>query len=300
MPISFTCPHCGLQTEVAEVHAGQTGPCAGCGRSITVPPLAGTPGYSTGGKNSGAIIVVVVLAVLGLLALFLCGGFLFLSVGRAPRMTPLVTLAETQMCSGNLRRIGMAMQMYHEVHGSFPPAYVADENGEPMHSWRVLLLPYLGEQDLYDQYNFDESWDSADNLALLEMRPDVYYCPQDWANEGSETSFAMIVGPGTVSDGPGTTMHEDVQDGLHDTILLVEVSGSGVKWTEPVDLNAAEIDFSINDGSGEGIRSDHVIGVNVLFCDGSVRMLGSENDPQQIKAMTTIAGGEGVDGVVEY
>ena len=48
--------------------------------------------------------------------------------------------------------------------GAFPAAYVADENGRPMHSWRVALLPFLEQSDLYSQYNFNEPWDSPENL----------------------------------------------------------------------------------------------------------------------------------------
>ena len=40
MPIHFTCPHCGLVTDVSDEYAGRTGPCAGCGRPISIPPLA--------------------------------------------------------------------------------------------------------------------------------------------------------------------------------------------------------------------------------------------------------------------
>ena len=46
MPILFTCPHCGLQTDVPEQYAGQSGPCAECGRQITVPPLGQPVGYA--------------------------------------------------------------------------------------------------------------------------------------------------------------------------------------------------------------------------------------------------------------
>ncbi len=48
MPISFTCPHCGRQTSVPEQYAGQSGPCAGCGQTITIPPLGGPPPPSLG------------------------------------------------------------------------------------------------------------------------------------------------------------------------------------------------------------------------------------------------------------
>ena len=43
MPIQFTCPNCGLQTKVSDEYAGKSGPCAGCGQTITVPPLGEAP-----------------------------------------------------------------------------------------------------------------------------------------------------------------------------------------------------------------------------------------------------------------
>ena len=46
MPMPFTCPHCGLQTNVPEEYAGQSGPCAGCGQRITIPPLTRPAGYA--------------------------------------------------------------------------------------------------------------------------------------------------------------------------------------------------------------------------------------------------------------
>lgn len=68
-----------------------------------------------------------------------------------------------QSCLCNLRQISIALQKYHETYGSFPPAYVCDQAGKPMHSWRVLILPYLGEEKLYAKYNISEPWDSPGN-----------------------------------------------------------------------------------------------------------------------------------------
>lgn len=44
MPILFTCPHCGRQTNVPDEYAGQSGPCAGCGLMISVPRRPGGGG----------------------------------------------------------------------------------------------------------------------------------------------------------------------------------------------------------------------------------------------------------------
>ena len=48
----------------------------------------------------------------------------------------------------NLKQIGLALLEYHQKYGSFPPAFVADANGKPLYSWRVLILPELGRPTL--------------------------------------------------------------------------------------------------------------------------------------------------------
>src|SRR5690349_21111160 len=72
--------------------------------------------------------------------------------------------AQRSSCNCNLKQIGLALHNYHDTYGSFPPAYVADAEGRPMHSWRVLILPFIDCNDLYKEYNFSEPWSSPDNL----------------------------------------------------------------------------------------------------------------------------------------
>ena len=62
----------------------------------------------------------------------------------------------------------MAVANYHETYGCFPPAYVADRDGKPMHSWRVLILPFLEQRELYNAYNFAEPWDGPNNRKLAD------------------------------------------------------------------------------------------------------------------------------------
>lgn len=300
MPISFTCPHCGARTDVADEYAGQTGPCAACGKTITVRPLAGTPRPGMPGQGSqAAIVVIILLVVAGVLALLVCGGALFWRSGRAmPAPQAPATMPapgpQVSTCTMTLKRIGLAMHNYHDVHKCFPPAYIPDKSGKPMHSWRVLLLPYMGQDALYKRYNLDEPWDSPNNLALANLIGEVYSCSDDPQVIPCQTSYVMIVGPGTISDGPTATKLADIKDGASRTIMVVEVSNSAIQWTEPRDLRAEDVTFAINDGTPQGIRSQHPGCANVLFCDGTVRTLRDTADPALIKAMTTIAGGEAV------
>jgi prepilin-type processing-associated H-X9-DG protein len=297
MPIAFTCPHCGAQTDVAEEYAGQSGPCVSCGKTITVPPLAGTPRSGMPGQGSQvAIVVILILVVAGVLALLVCGGAFFWArtsstIGPGPKVPT---------CVNNLKRIGLAMHNYHDVHKCFPPAYIPDKNGRPMHSWRVLLLPFMEQEGLYGQYNFDEPWDGPNNRRLADAISNVYYhCPADRRGDPSQTSYVMIVGPGTISDGPTARKIMDIVDGTSYTIMVVEVANSGIHWMEPRDLSVEEITFAINDGTRKGIRSVHPGSANILFCDGTVHTLGDSTDPALIKAMTTIASGEDAGGPLE-
>jgi len=313
MPVPFTCPHCGARTEVAEEYAGQTGPCARCGKTITVPPLAGTPGYTTPTKGSQVpLVVLLVVAFLGLL-LFFCGGFVFLAVRWVtPTGTPPVpavarpvpttppaavgtAVAVDQLCPNNLKRIGEAMAAYHGVHGCFPPACLADEEANPMHSWRVLLLPYLDCQELYDRYDFEEPWNGPSNGRLAAAMPEVYQCPADTDAGATETSYVMIVGPGAISDGTSCASLADIKDPAGVTLIVVETTASGIRWLEPKDLSAADVSFAINDGSPSGIRSNHPGCAHGLTADGSVLKLGRTGEPAGfVRALTTIAGGDEV------
>jgi hypothetical protein len=87
-------------------------------------------------------------------------------------------------CRSNLKNIALALHNYHEDHGSYPPAYIADENGRPMHSWRILLLPYIERGDLYKQYRFDEPWDGPNNRKLASQMPGLYRCAGHDYGEG--------------------------------------------------------------------------------------------------------------------
>src|SRR5678816_1789236 len=84
--------------------------------------------------------------------------------------------ARRSQCKNNLQQIGLALHNYHELCGSFPPAYFTDESGRPIHSWRVMILPQLDEMGLYSRYRWDEPWDGPNNSKLLSEMPAVYRC----------------------------------------------------------------------------------------------------------------------------
>jgi len=283
MPIPFVCPHCGLQTRVADQYAGLSGPCLGCGKTVTVPMVA--PGSRAAAQGSGVgVVVIVLIAVAALVGLLVCGGIaLMLPMGRTGGARE---AARRSQCTNNLKQIALALHNYHDVYKCFPPAVTTDKQGRPMHSWRVAILPFLEQKALYDRYNFNEPWDGPNNSVLANTAISVYHCPSDPDPSGTETSYVMIVGAGTIGGLPNEKVgFKDVTDGTSSTILVAEVVGAGIDWMEPRDLSIDEMSWALNDGSGKSISSNHPGGAMIALADGSVRFLANGIDPGTLRRL---------------
>lgn len=193
---------------------------------------------------------------------------------------------------GPLNQITIALHNYHDHFGSFPPAYIADETGKPMHSWRVLLLPYMEEQALHARYNFREPWNGPNNSKLAAEIPRMYHHYGD-SRGTTNTSYVVIVGAGTAFPGAKTTKLTDFKDGVENTILLAEISHSDICWMEPRDLDADTMSLAINDSTHPSISSSRPKGPYVTFADTlkgyHVKRSMAPND---LAALFTIAGGE--------
>ena len=199
-------------------------------------------------------------------------------------------------CKNNLKQIGLALRNYHDQYGCFPPAFVADELGRPMHSWRVLLLPYLDQAPLYKEYRFDEPWDGPNNRKLASTVLSIYCCPSEEVEKGSPeslyTSYVAVVGPETAWPGATSTRIKDFKDGTSNCLLIVESAHSGIHWMEPRDLHVLQMSSTINSAAGQGISSRHTGGAHALIADGAVRFLSENLSAETIRALLTIKGGE--------
>ncbi|HMF14410.1 MAG TPA: sigma-70 family RNA polymerase sigma factor, partial [Gemmataceae bacterium] len=96
----------------------------------------------------------------------------------------------------NLKQIALAMHNWHDTYGTFPAAATYRKDGKPLLSWRVALLPFLEQDNLYKQFRLDEPWDSAHNKKLLARMPEIYLVPGQEANNA--TFYQVFVGPSTM------------------------------------------------------------------------------------------------------
>jgi len=191
-----------------------------------------------------------------------------------------------RFCHDNLQQIMIALGDYHQAYGCFPPAYVADKSGRPMHSWRVLILPYLHRGSLYKQYSFNEPWDGPNNKKLLAARPGVYVCPSDKiASDPAATctSYVAVVGANAAWSGEKPRTAADVAP-LNRTVMLVEVADANVPWTEPRDLSLDSASTASHERTT--VSSEHLPSgfffhvpqakVHVAMPDGDVQFLPEE------------------------
>jgi hypothetical protein len=197
--------------------------------------------------------------------------------------------ARRAQCTNNLKQIFLALEDYQQVNGCFPPAYIADKNDKPMHSWRVLILPYLQRSDLYQDYDFGEPWDGPTNKKLLANRPAEYACPSDRSTRtpgATQTSYVAVVGSNAAWAGEKPRKHGSVNfpGGMSNTVMLVEVANSGIRWTEPRDLSLDMLgagdgkSYPLTVSSEHGRHEEFFITTNrpsaeVAMVDGSVHYL---------------------------
>jgi len=139
----------------------------------------------------------------------------------------------------NLDMIGAAMQQYHDIYKRLPLSdskRLLAPDGTPLLSWRVHVLPLLGQRALHQQFNLDESWDSEHNAALLKEMPDFFRDPSDDA-DSSDTRVLTLTGPGTAyPSAQGLNMRE-FGDGSQSTLVAVLAGrDKAVPWTKPADL----------------------------------------------------------------
>ena len=140
----------------------------------------------------------------------------------------------------NLRQLALAALNYESAHMQFPQHAIYSDDGEPLLSWRVAVLPFIEQNNLYSQFHLDEPWDSPHNIELLDQMPKIYISPNagDVSLEG-KTVYQCFVGDETIfpEGDDEKTGFGSITDGSSNTILFVETNPeNAVEWTKPADI----------------------------------------------------------------
>ena len=230
-------------------------------------------------QRSGKRLMIKIENQTGLMTSGMMAGLLLPAVqgarGAAQRMSS----------QNDLKQLMLAMFNYEAVYGHFPDNIRADD-GTPLLSWRVAILPFLEANDLYEQFHLDEPWDSDHNFKLLEQMPQVFVADGIPTAPGN-TIYQRPVGESLGFKPDGPTKLREVTDGLSNTIGLFEASSDfAVPWTAP---DEAEIDM---EWPLNVMGSDRPEGFNAAMMDGSVRFISYFIDEDTLKALLTRNGGE--------
>ena len=207
--------------------------------------------------------------------------------------------AARQNSQNNLKQIAIAFHNYEATMGTFP-AGIYDKAGKTVHlSWRVAILPYVEQNALYKEFNFDEPWDSEHNKKLLAKMPKLYAAPGTEPEKGL-TYYRSFTGQGTpLNPQPGRPSNAPpgvpnaaaglritgITDGTSNTLLVVEARDP-VPWTKPDEL--------AYDPAKPAPKLGGVFeaGANVAMCDGSTRFLSKSIDEKTLRGVITANGGE--------
>lgn len=188
--------------------------------------------------------------------------------------------------ANNLKAIALGTQSYEKAHHHFPPAALVDRKGKKLLSWRVQILPFIGQDELYTQFKLDEPWDSVHNKKLVREMPKVYADPRAPAEPG-ETYYKAFVGEAAGLDWVKARQLTEIKDGTANTFLAA-AAGEPVIWTKPDDF---EFDPK---GKLPDLNKPFAQTLVVLF-NGRVRTLSPTASEKALKASIGRDEGEVVD-----
>lgn len=178
----------------------------------------------------------------------------------------------------NLRRLGVAMHTHHDVFKLFPAQSIRKDD-KALLSWRVKLLPYVGEQALYDEFHLDEPWDSDHNKTLIPKMPPAFASPYETAEMVAKglTAYQLPLSKGALFEEGATYSFDSIKDGASHTILVVETEPEhAVTWTKPEDWRVDP------KKPHSGIVRQKGKGFHVLFADGAVHLMDDAMDAEKL------------------
>lgn len=205
-------------------------------------------------------------------------------------------------CSNNMKQIALAFHNYHSAYKQLPATATGGSPDKRLLSWRVALLPFLGEQELYEAFNHNEPWDSEHNLPLAQRMPEVYRCESATVLEQGKTVYLLPINalprsadnPSFVFRNDAVTKFRDILDGLANTIMMVEAPPSeAVTWTQPEDLPVNLADPLKMIGG-----KVHIGGTHVMMADGAVIFITNSIDSDLLAALLTKQKGEVIEEVL--
>lgn len=217
--------------------------------------------------------------------------------------------ARRTQSANNLKQIALALHNFHDVYGHFPAGTHPNEKLKPDEriSWLTSILPFVEQSALFDQIDFEESWDDDANKRLAEYRIPNYLNPGTVAAPAgtAETHYVGISGVGDdaamlpknskragIFGVNRQTRIRDITDGTSNTLMTSEASGDFGPWMAGGNATMRSFTKQPYINGPDGIGGPYTGGCNMGLADGSVRFVSENIDPKILEALATMAGGE--------
>jgi hypothetical protein len=238
-------------------------------------------------KSSTGKTLLIVFGVLGVVGL-VCGGVMFAILW--PAVSRVREAASRQQSGNNMKQIALGMHNYESMKNALHKPSLEPPPGSPIIlnndrlSWRVSMLPYIGEESHFKQFQLNEPWNSAANSGPSSQPAKVYYDAID-GPISAKTRYRCFYDNGALFDSTVQITFRSVTDGLANTIAYLDTSDE-VPWAQ---FN--EFKFDPN-GPVPAIGNPKRDVAIVAMADGSVRFVKKSINPQVLKAAITRNGGE--------
>ena len=191
-----------------------------------------------------------------------------------------------------LRSLYLAMLNFESAFGKFPAYATVDENDKPLLSWRVQILQFMEEGELYEKFHHDEPWDSEHNLKLVKEIPHLFQDPGNpGLNKEGKTRFLCPYGEGYFMEGNEPLQLRNFTDGTSRTLSIVQVNpDQAVPWTKPADWKVDAKD------PWKGVKPADKNGkLMATMSDGSAHRCSQEMAAEVLLSILTRNGGEPVN-----
>jgi len=252
------------------------------------------------GRQTGRKLVIAGILI-GVVGVFL-GPLILAGVGRRMWQASTRSVAE-----GHLQTIGQGLNRYHDREGAFPPGGVFKAGGDRRqrgyHGWMTLLLPFVGEEAMYQRIDLDVPFDDKANLSVFGEDVELFFAagsdrslvlgrfsPSHFAGVGGEVENDLgdVSRAGLFGINSKVT-RDDVKDGLSNTLAAGEIADNFPPWGDPE--NWRTIGKGINRDS-QGFGNHDRTGACFLMADGSVRFFSNKTSTRVMTALSTRDGGE--------
>ncbi len=212
--------------------------------------------------------------------------------------------SQRMACANNLKQIALALLSYHGVFKKFPWAVTYADDGTPMRSWRVAIVPHLEQNSFLNEYDFREPWNGPKNRLLGDEIPDpfsnsvgevsqhVFFppwfrCPTAPLTQGPLcTNYVMLIDdrPGKPNGPPNRPGSAPPSSDDNSAVIVIEIADSDIHWMEPRDVLLSELSMKINDHTKRSLSSYHG-GACIAHADGSVEFLDETTTEERLREL---------------